>query len=195
MMTLAWKATAILVGDALLTFAFELAVGESTDSKSVARRQDALRVLLTAIGTAGMIGGQVDDLLATGARVDEAQVRSIHERKTGALLRACPVIGGVLAGADPAIVAELGRYGEDLGLAFQIIDDILDIEGTAQSLGKSAGKDRAAGKATFPAAIGVQRSRALAEEIAERAHATAHRLGERARPLAELARFVVRRSR
>ena len=192
------EATAVLVGDSLLTFAFEMLVssaGGEDRAGDGALRLSAMRALIAAIGTRGMIGGQVDDLLATGRPVDEDHVRSIHARKTGALLKACPVIGGMLAGAGPPLLAELARYGEDLGLAFQIVDDVLDIEGTSQTLGKSAGKDRAAGKATFPAVIGVARSRALAQEMAARAEDTAGRIGERARPLAALARFVVSRTR
>jgi geranylgeranyl diphosphate synthase type II len=204
------EATAILTGDALLTTALEVAIGASEPSDdgspggsrgasadALHRRVSAARVLLAAIGTSGMIGGQVDDLLAGGGarQVDEAAVRSIHERKTGALLRACPVIGGVLAGAEPATLARLGAYGSDLGLAFQIVDDILDIEGTSQVLGKSAGKDVAAGKATFPAAIGVARSREMAEELGARAVRTARDLGPSAAPLAALAEYAVRRRR
>jgi geranylgeranyl diphosphate synthase type II len=229
------EATAILTGDALLTSALEVAIGSdaSTEVSAGASRSDlagetagatamrrvaAARVLLAAIGTSGMIGGQVDDLLAgaggamaggaqtqdaahAGAadegagRVDEATVRSIHERKTGALLKACPVIGGILAGADPKTLARLGAYGSDLGLAFQIVDDILDIEGTSQDLGKSAGKDVAAGKATFPAAIGLARSRALAEELSARAVETVRGIGPSAAPLAALAEYAVRRRR
>src|SRR6185436_8851047 len=110
------EATAILTGDALLTAALEVALGANeSDDAAAMRRLEASRILLAAIGTSGMIGGQVDDLLAGGAGsvVDETVVRSIHERKTGALLRACPVIGGVLAGADAAALTRLGSYGAD----------------------------------------------------------------------------------
>ena len=140
-----------------------------------------------------MIGGQVDDLQATRAAVDESIVRSIHERKTGALLRACLVIGGILAGAGGPTLAKLDAYGADLGLSFQIIDDILDIEGTSQALGKSVGKDAATGKATFPAAIGIERSRTLAAQLSRSAVETVRDMGERARPLAALAEYVVSR--
>jgi geranylgeranyl diphosphate synthase type II len=198
------EATAILTGDALLTLAFESALGPRAAASSATarstrdlatrdRRVEALRTLVAAAGTAGMIGGQVDDLQATRAAIDESLVRSIHERKTGALLRACLVIGGILAGADGPILAKLDAYGADLGLSFQIIDDILDIEGTPQALGKSVGKDAATGKATFPAAIGVERSRTLAAELSRSAVETVRDLGEAARPLAALAEFVVRR--
>ena len=223
------EATAILTGDALLTAALEVAIGPDASAGPSAtepaggpagaaamRRVVAARILLAAIGTSGMIGGQVDDLLAGGGgataresgdaahlaaaeqvagRVEEATVRSIHERKTGALLKACPVIGGILAGADPKTLERLGAYGSDLGLAFQIVDDILDIEGTSQDLGKSAGKDVAAGKATFPAAIGLARSRALAEELSARAVETVRGIGPSAAPLAALAEYAVRRRR
>ena len=186
------EATAILAGDALLTFAYEAALMAVCPDPAGATLQ-ALRVLTSAIGTAGMIGGQVEDILATGAPVTEDLVRSIHGKKTGALLRACPVIGGILAGAGDEAIRRLGAYGSDLGLAFQIVDDILDIEGSAESLGKTAGKDAAAGKATFPAAIGIEASRAHAEELACSAAASAGALGPAARPLVDLAGFVVRR--
>jgi geranylgeranyl pyrophosphate synthase len=188
------EATAVLTGDALLTRAFEVALGSrSDDAAHEARCTAALRVLAEAIGTAGMIGGQVDDILATGRPADEPRVRSIHERKTGALLRACPLIGGLIAGAGKEALAALASYGADLGLAFQIIDDILDIEGTPESLGKSIGKDVAAGKATFPAAIGIERSRARAEDLARRAQETLRILGPAAAPLSALAAYIVRR--
>ena len=137
----------------------------------------------------------MDDLLATGVPVDAERVRSIHERKTGALLRACPLIGGLLAGAPGRALDALASYGSDLGLAFQIVDDILDIEGTPESLGKSVGKDVAAGKATFPAAIGIEGSRALAEELSARARESLAFLGPPAAPLTALAAYVVRRRR
>src|SRR4030095_11885694 len=128
------EATAILTGDALLTTALEVAIGAGeTGGAHAMRRPAAARILLAAIGTSGMIGGQVDDLIAGGGvdrQADEPTVRSIQERKTGALLRACPVVGGVLAGADAATLSRLDAYGADLGLAFQIVDDILDIEGS-----------------------------------------------------------------
>jgi geranylgeranyl diphosphate synthase type II len=240
-------ATAVLAGDALLTFAVELALGPASGSPAdpsshpspreasslrsggpidppplapaeraadpcpgrgdVARpaprsgriepaaRLRAVRCLIAAIGTRGMIGGQVDDLLFTGQRADEAIVRSIHARKTGALLRACVVMGGIAAGASEAALSLLDGYGADFGLAFQIIDDILDIEGTTAALGKSVGKDVSAGKATFPAAIGIERSRSLAEGLARRAAAAARSMGIGGRPLAALAEYVVRRDR
>jgi geranylgeranyl diphosphate synthase type II len=220
------EATAVLAGDALLTFAYEAALtaactetagsgggelaaedGESPTARAgppeggragtrldpVAATLQALRVLTAAIGTMGMIGGQVEDIVATGAPVTEELVLSIHGKKTGALLRACPVIGGILAGAGDEAIRRLGDYGSDLGLAFQIVDDILDIEGSAESLGKTAGKDAAAGKATFPAAIGIEASRARAGELARSAAASAAALGPAARPLVDLVGFVVRR--
>ena len=150
---------------------------------------------MTAIGTEGMIGGQVADLVATGGLVSEPLVRSIHERKTGALLRACPLLGGMMAGAPEESLSRLESYGADIGLAFQIIDDILDIEGTPADLGKSTGKDQAAGKATFPAAIGIDASRALARELAEKAVQTARSFGLRGAALAALAAFAVERTR
>jgi geranylgeranyl diphosphate synthase type II len=191
------EATAILAGDALLTFAVETALastgGEPLEGAS--RRLRALEVLLGAIGTRGMIGGQVDDLLMTGKPADEATVRSIHERKTGALLGACPVVGGILAGGPAELIAHLESYGADLGLAFQITDDILDVTGSPSTLGKSPGKDAASGKATYPAAIGLPASRERAAELAARAGETVRGIGAAADPLVALAEFVIGRSR
>jgi geranylgeranyl diphosphate synthase type II len=187
------EAMAILAGDALLTHAFEVAASRPPDARLAGRKIRALALLARAAGVAGMIGGQVLDLEATGRPYAYAGLVRIHRGKTGALISAAAQIGGILAGAGPGALRRLRRYGDNVGLAFQIVDDILDREGSAASLGKTAGKDARARKATFPGLIGVAASRRRAEAAARRAGAAIAALGPRARPLARLARFIVER--
>jgi geranylgeranyl diphosphate synthase type II len=146
--------------------------------------------LAEACGSTGMVGGQVLDLDAEGSPPDRATLEEIHSRKTGALIRAAVEVGGVCAGATPDALRALTAYGRDVGLAFQIVDDILDEVGTTAELGKSPGKDRGAGKLTFPALLGIEASRREADRLLEDAiHALAP-LGPAALPLEEVARFV-----
>ena len=160
------EAIAILAGDALNTYAFEVLVRHAPN------RADTPALVLdlcTAAGTGGMVGGQVVDLLSEGATADLAIVRSIHERKTAALLACSLRLGARAGGGDATLVAKLGAFGERLGLAFQIVDDVLDEEGLADELGKTPGKDRQRGKLTFPAAVGIERSREMAAELVREA--------------------------
>ena len=184
------EATAILAGDALLNLAFELlARGDDAASQRLA----ALRVFATAVGLSGMIGGQMLDLDAENAQVGSEALHRIHQLKTGALITACCEGGGVLAGAAPDALEALRRYGGQVGLAFQIVDDILDVEGSAEELGKSPGKDARSGKTTFPSLWGVEGSRARAAACVEEALAAIRPFGEAALPLASLARTVLAR--
>jgi geranylgeranyl pyrophosphate synthase len=176
---------AILVGDALLTDAFGLIAappsallpaGAPAPPESARLRQVA--VLAAAAGAAGMVGGQAIDLAAAGRvtaqaapRLDQAALEDMHARKTGALMRAAAVLGALATGADAAATAAIDTYARELGLAFQIIDDVLDVEASSETLGKTAGKDAAAGKPTYPARYGVDRSRQLAADCAARASA------------------------
>ncbi len=157
---------AILAGDALLTEAFRLlARGSASETPDLcSRRLRTLERLSTAAGAEGMVGGQVIDLSATGAAAafDAARLRAMHERKTGALIRAAAVAGAILGGASDAAVDAVDRYATHLGLAFQIVDDILDVAGAQEELGKTAGKDAEAGKPTYPALFGLDESRRLA---------------------------------
>lgn len=164
------EATAILAGDALNTLAFGLLAATAPDRTRVA---DLVEELSRASGTAGMVGGQAADLEAEGRPADEALVRSIHERKTAALLAASLRMGARAVGGDAALVRDLGEYGRRVGLAFQIVDDLLDEEGEAADLGKTPGKDRAQGKATYPAAIGPDASRRAAAALVAEASAFA----------------------
>ena len=183
------EATAILAGDALLNLAYEV-LSDAAHSPDAAR---AIAVVSKAVGLEGMISGQVLDLAAQGSPVDAEMLHRIHALKTGALIAASCEVGGVLARAPEAPIQRLRDYGRELGLAFQIVDDILDVESSARELGKSPGKDAEAGKATFPAMWGIERSRTMAAERVESACAAAGALGERGRHLVAIARSALSR--
>src|SRR5579871_6853436 len=182
---------AILAGDALLTLAFQvLAQLEAPPD----RRSRLVAELATAAGTVGgMIGGQVADLEGEGKPPDAALLESIHRAKTGALLRASLRMGAIVAGASEAEYEALSCYGEHVGLAFQIVDDILDVEESSAALGKTSGKDAQQHKITFPAVYGLAESRRMAEEECARAHQVLEPFGERALRLHELADLIVHR--
>jgi geranylgeranyl pyrophosphate synthase len=171
---------AILAGDGLQAEAFALLAREPVaDEDTLARRKlRVLGVIAEAAGAAGMVGGQAIDLLAAGqvpgraTALDADGLRAMHARKTGAIIRASAVSGAIMAGAAEAAVAAIDRFATDIGLAFQIVDDILDVEGSATELGKTAGKDAAGTKPTYPAIFGLERSRALAAECVTRARQT-----------------------
>ncbi len=183
------EATAILAGDALLTLAYEV-LSDSVDSPDAAR---AIAVVSKAVGLEGMISGQVLDLTAQGSRVDGETLHRIHALKTGALITASCEVGGILARAPEASICRLREFGRELGLAFQIVDDILDVEGSARELGKSPGKDAEAGKATFPAMWGIDQSRKMAAERVDLACAAVAAFGERGCHLGAIARSVLSR--
>lgn len=158
---------AILAGDALLTEAFRiLARGSASETNALRnRRLRALERIAAAAGAEGMVGGQTIDLSVTGAAsaaFDAERLRAMHERKTGALIRAAAVAGAIMGGASDEAVEAVDRYATHLGLAFQIVDDILDVEGAQEEIGKTAGKDSKAGKPTYPALFGLLESRRLA---------------------------------
>jgi geranylgeranyl diphosphate synthase type II len=165
---------AILAGDGLLTEAFALLAREPADDRAavVERRMRAIGEIATAAGAVGMVGGQAIDLRAAAEAARGAQhagfdlegLRRMHACKTGALIRAAAVSGAIMAGGSDRAVAAIGAYAVQLGLAFQIVDDILDVEGATADLGKTAGKDAAAGKPTYPALVGLTRSRELARQ-------------------------------
>jgi len=184
----------VLAGDALHALAFEWLVRNADiPACPPARVVRAIGELTRGIGTAGMVGGQVLDLLAVGGPLSEEMVRQIHRLKTGSLIRACLRIGATLGGAPPEDMGILDRYGEHVGLAFQIVDDILDVEESSEALGKTAGKDAQQRKITFPAVYGLERSRAMANVECERAHGTLAQFGDRARRLHEIADMIVAR--
>jgi geranylgeranyl diphosphate synthase type II len=189
------EAIAILAGDALLTHALGL-VGANFALGKIP--PDACpRVLVEiaeAAGTAGMIGGQVVDIESEGRSVPADTLEYIHTRKTGALMRAAVRVGALLVGAPEATLQALTLYGERLGLAFQIVDDILDVEGTLESLGKTAGSDRRKKKVTYPAHHGLAASRVRAERLCREGQAALAPLGEAGMPLRALAEFILRRT-
>jgi len=162
---------AILAGDGLLTEAFALMSREPRDPGAAPRKLRAICVVAEAAGACGMVGGQAVDLEAagTGASFDGDGLRAMHARKTGALIRASAAAGAVMAGASDAQIEAIERFASELGLAFQIVDDILDVEGASADLGKTAGKDAAAGKPTYPALYGLEESRRMAGECVDRA--------------------------
>jgi geranylgeranyl diphosphate synthase type II len=189
------EAIAILAGDALLTRAFHLLaeMAPDADEARVRRRLQAAAVLGEACGTTGLIGGQVEDLESEGRSVDAATLERLHRAKTGALLSACVRGGAILGGAGEDDLGHLTRYAAAIGLAFQVVDDVLDATEAASRLGKTAGKDEAAGKATYVSVHGLEHARRLAARLGEEARQALRPLGDRAALLAELARLIVDR--
>ena len=188
------EAMAILAGDALLTHAFEILAAAPGSHRDAPRRVRAIAALARAAGVGGMIAGQVLDLEAEGRPFSLPGLERIHRGKTGALIRASLEMGGILGGGRAAEVRALCAYGAGVGLAFQIVDDVLDLEGSAEGLGKSVGKDARDRKATFPALLGVPASKRRAARAAHAAVAALRPFGRRAARLADLARFIVERA-
>jgi geranylgeranyl pyrophosphate synthase len=192
---------AILAGDGLHAEAFTLLAREpASDDPDVMRRKlQVSRIVGEAAGAAGMVGGQAIDLQAAGqapgraVTLDADGLRVMHALKTAALIRASAVSGAIMGGADAPLVAAIDAYARDVGLAFQIVDDILDVEGDPASLGKTAGKDAASAKPTYPALFGLTRSRALAAECLARAHAALEDAGIANSRLGGIADWVVSR--
>lgn len=186
------EAMAILAGDALLTLAFETLSGMNSVPSS--RKTSMIAELSRAAGTVGgMIGGQVADLEGEGKAPDAQLLDSIHRAKTGALLRASVRMGAIYAGADESRLAAISAFGEHIGLAFQIVDDILDVEQSSAALGKTAGKDARQQKITFPAVYGLEQSRHMAQQELAHAHQALEIFGERAGRLRNLADLIVQR--
>jgi geranylgeranyl diphosphate synthase type II len=185
------EAIAILAGDGLLTLAFQTLAAVSLDSE---RRVRVISEIGGAAGTVnGMIGGQVADLEAEKKPVTPPELEYIHRSKTAALIRASIVSGGIAGGAANEDLERLRRFGEHIGWAFQVVDDILDVEETSQALGKTAGKDQAQNKATYPALYGLIQSREMASDLAAKALKELDCYGERAARLRQLGEFLVAR--
>lgn len=186
---------AILAGDGLLTEAFVLMAREPSGLEHAPRKLRAIGLIAEAAGACGMVGGQAIDLEATGAAgaMTPEDLRGMHARKTGALIRAAAGAGAVMAGATDADIRAIDAYASELGLAFQIVDDILDVEAASTALGKTAGKDAAAGKPTYPALYGLAESHRMADACLERALAAlaAASIGGH---LPAIAQWVVHRS-
>jgi geranylgeranyl diphosphate synthase type II len=185
------EAMALLAGDALFAFAFELILRmQEAPADAVL---EASRLLAQATGTRGMVGGQVMDMLAQGRDVDLAEVEQIHRWKTGALLEASVVIGGLLGGGTKEQVEALSNYGRNIGLAFQIADDVLDLRGDEEKIGKPVGSDIEMNKATYPSVIGIDASIELANRAVSEAVEALSIFDDRAEPLRQIARFIVER--
>jgi geranylgeranyl diphosphate synthase type II len=181
------EAVGVLVGDALQTLAFEFLAR--------ARNQALLREIAYASGPAGMVGGQYLDVQAEGERLEIESIRRVHRLKTGALIRIAARSGARLAKANRAQLNALTTYGENLGLAFQIVDDILDVVGDDDEMGKRSGTDRARNKSTYPALVGLAESRRLAAQARDDALESLVIFGSEAEPLRALAAYVVERRR
>ncbi len=182
---------AVLTGDALLTMAFEIAA-QARESRRYDLRK-MLRELSNAASSRKLIAGQVADLEAEGRKVTRAQLRYIHENKTAAILTTSVRLGAMSANATEKQLAAITEFGRALGLAFQVIDDILDLTQTSEKLGKSAGKDIAAHKATYPSVIGLEKSRAEAQRLTKKALSVLNLFGKKAEPLRALANHLLER--
>lgn len=200
----AGEGMAILAGDGLHVEAFRLLAREprSSDPEIVARKLRVIDVIATAAGCTGMVGGQAIDLAAVTPGPDGRMppafdadgLRTMHAKKTGALIRASATSGAIMGGGADAAVEAIDRCATELGLAFQIVDDILDVEGASADLGKTAGKDAATGKPTYPALFGLDASRRMAAECIERAEASLRSAGIGDARLLEIGRWIVERS-
>ncbi|MDO8430835.1 MAG: polyprenyl synthetase family protein [Candidatus Binatus sp.] len=187
------EAIATLAGDALLTDAFEVLVRKSPDSAEPRIVLETIAELANAAGSAGMVGGQVIDLLGEGKSKTIDELEELHAKKTGALFLASVRGGARLGGANESQIESLDAYARALGLAFQVVDDLLDVQGTPEQMGKRTQKDQERGKATYPAILGIERSVDLARELESRANRALKGFDAGAEPLRHLATFVVER--
>lgn len=185
-------ALATLVGDALLTDAFGV-LARALAARSPAMAAATIAELSEAAGSAGMVAGQVIDLLGEGRTMNLEQLEYLHSKKTGALFLVSMRGGARLGGATPAQLESLTTYGRALGLCFQVVDDLLDVEASTEQMGKRTQKDHAAGKNTYPGIIGIEESRKLARDLERRAIGAIASLSDRAEPLRAIASFVVER--
>jgi len=199
----AGEGMAILAGDGLLTQAFHLLADQpvATDHEIAVRKLDVIRVIAAAAGPTGMVGGQAIDLACVtpdaqgrvAPPLDERGVRVMHGKKTGALIRAAGKSGAIMGGGTPAQIAAIDDACGEFGLAFQIVDDVLDVAGVSTELGKTAGKDAAAGKPTFPSLYGLETSRRMAAECLERAEVALTAAGVADPHLLDIGRWIVAR--
>ncbi|MCY1328836.1 Farnesyl diphosphate synthase [compost metagenome] len=188
------EACAILAGDGLQALAFEVLADNKLNPQDAQTRLDMVLCLSRAAGSAGMVGGQAIDLEAVGRRIDQAALETMHRHKTGALIEASVRLGALASGrADERSLKALHVYAQAVGLAFQVQDDILDVESDTATLGKTQGKDQAHDKPTYPALLGLDAAKAYAVDLCEQALAALQGFGERAELLRELARYIVER--
>ncbi len=186
-------AVALLAGDALLTLGFHQLAVMPPVGGDASRNLLIIKEISEAVGARGMIGGQVIDLQSEGKKVGEAVLNYIHSAKTGALLATCLRVGGLLANASPAELLNLTRYGRSIGLAYQIVDDILDVEGDEKLTGKVTGKDAARGKANFPSLVGMKRSKEMVQKFLQEAVAAAELIPKKGGMLPQIAHFITKR--
>jgi farnesyl diphosphate synthase len=186
------EATALLVGDALQSLAFQL-IAESSLAENPKAQLEMVKTLALAAGSRGMAGGQQIDLEATGKALSLPELELMHIHKTGALIRAAVLLGFSCGKSSEAERQKLDKYAKSIGLAFQVVDDVLDYDGSTATLGKTAGKDSKQGKPTYVSGMGVARAKEMAEALRVDAHAALAPLGAAARRLGELADFIVLR--
>ena len=189
------EATAILAGDALLTFAFEL-INHRDSNLSDTQARKISAILSESAGAIGMVGGQILDIQATGKELTQAQLEDMHRRKTGALIRAAAMCGGLCiesGNLNKEIAEKLENYANNIGLAFQVVDDILDIEASTEELGKTSGADIDLGKVTYPSLIGLDASKQLAKNLYNESIKSIHEIGENTELLSQIAEFVISR--
>ncbi len=190
------EATAILCGDALLTLAFQiLSESPATGKPSALKRLEIVRLLASAAGYRGMIQGQMLDIASEGSRLSLSDLMSLHGLKTGAMIEASVRCGAMLGGASPRQLDQLSHYAQQIGLAFQVSDDILNIEGDPKVLGKSVGTDQLRQKNTFPAVLGLDQSKKLADQLIRRSIGAIETFDEKSTPLRAIARYIVERRR
>ena len=189
------EAAAILSGDGLLTYAFELLSNPDYIPADPATQLEIIQVIAKAAGPLGMTGGQFLDVANEEKDISYETLRTIHRSKTGELITASVLAGGIAAGAEARQRKYLTDYGTGVGLAFQIVDDILNVESTTEQLGKTAGSDELLGKATYPGIFGLERSKKMAADAVENAVHALESFGDHAVPLRELARYIINRNR
>ncbi|MCL4235591.1 MAG: polyprenyl synthetase family protein [Deltaproteobacteria bacterium] len=190
------EAMALLAGCGLLSIAFEIVARQATEGRMAHERATrAIALLADTIGWRGVIGGQAIDIDATGKEIDLARVRDICFHKTATLIAASVVVGAIAGGGDEGQIAALERFGRAIGLAFQVADDILNVEGDAEKLGKGTGTDADAGKTTFPAVMGLDGAKTYARELLDEANAALAPFGPRADALRAIADYIVSRDR
>ena len=188
------EAVALLAGDGLLTKAFHLMTHPDPENRvKPGASLKVIGLIATAAGYEGMVGGQVVDIQSEGKEGDSSVVEFIHTRKTGALIAASVCSGGILGGAEEDQLKALTSYGEDIGLAFQVADDILNVEGSSQEMGKSVGSDTQKGKITYPAVFGLERSKEIQRALVDRAMESMKSFEDRADPLRHIAKYIIKR--
>ncbi|MGE0085368.1 MAG: polyprenyl synthetase family protein [Desulfococcaceae bacterium] len=190
------EATAILAGDALLTLAFEiLSAGEKLTGDQALRHLEVIRIISHAAGHRGMVEGQMQDMAAENALLNREQLEILHSLKTGALIQAAVQCGALLGGGSPEQTDKLGIYAKNIGLAFQVTDDILNVEGDPEIMGKAAGTDQNRSKSTWPSLMGMEKSRIFVRELVSRAVLSLEGFDSKSKPMRAIAEYIPQRKR